>query len=306
MHIYWFTKTSRSQPVHAPPNSRHCAKSDGRCYLTRVGIAESIVVDSSDAVTPHQFLPDGVGGLLIRAEGLLIRYDLARERTEHVISPASRIDLVGQGGIVYVQTRTGIDNFYGITEALNVTTFTSLWIKSSGWKLTPAKPDGGGIALDSANELLDIDSSGEPARTTSFGLSRPVQVFSQVIGQGTSTAEVNAVALDALDATLWNATLEWVAPRTDEPSSFGNREGQTSPRVLDFVHFIADLLVDAPNLKTAQDYEQNNLRPAVRDVDSIRFSRQIRYVDRRSFPVFEHLTARSATCNLVCATVRWS
>jgi hypothetical protein len=214
-------------------------------HLTRNGQVDSLVIDPLDALTPRQFMPDGVGGLLIRgtvwlggnqSEERLIRFDADSQRTEHVISSSARIDLVGQAGTVYLQTRIGTDDFYGITEALNVTTFTSLWTKSPGWNLTAAKPDGGGTALDGAAQLLDIDSTGQLASTTTFGLARPIHVAGGVIGQGTTTAELKAIAFDSADATRWYATLAFVNSSTYEPSAFGNQFWQLATPLCDPGH----------------------------------------------------------------------
>ena len=196
--------------------------------LTRNGVTESIVVDQSDALTPKQLLPDGLGGLLIRGqvwlgnqtEGRLIRFDSERQRTEHTISLAARIDLIGQGGIIYLQSRTENDDYYGVTEALNIATFTSLWTKSPGWNLTAAKPDGGGTALDSGGQLLDINSNGQLSSATTFGLTRPVQVGSSVIGQGTTTPELKAIVFDAPDATRYYAPLMRVSFATSRTERF--------------------------------------------------------------------------------------
>ncbi|OFW43883.1 MAG: hypothetical protein A3J29_15980 [Acidobacteria bacterium RIFCSPLOWO2_12_FULL_67_14b] len=234
--------------------------------LTRNGVAESIVVDQSNSLTPKQFLPDGVGGLLLRGtfwlggdqyESRLIRFDAAWQRTEHVITGATRIDLVGQAGTVYLQTRTGTDDFYGITEALNVTTFTSLWMKSPGWNLTSAKPDGGGTALDSAGQLLDIDSTGELASTTTFGFARPVLLLGSVIGQGTTTGELKAVAFDSPDATRFCVTLTRVGFATYEPSCFGNPQSNLSLRDVEVTitvnSFIPEEWVTSPFLGGAEN-----------------------------------------------------
>jgi len=205
-------------------------------HLARTGQVGSVVVDQSGSLTPAQFLPDGVGGLLIRGtvwlggnqyESRLIRFDAEWQRTEHVIG-GSRIDLVGQAGIVYFQTRTSNDEFYGFTQAFNVITGTSLWTKSPGWNLIAAKPGGGGTALDSAGQLLDIDSTGELASTTPFGFARPILLPGSVIGQGTTTGELKAVTFDSPDATRFCATVTRVGFGIYEPSCFGNLQGNLS------------------------------------------------------------------------------
>lgn len=233
--------------------------------LTRNGQVDSVVVDPSDELIPRQFMPDGVDGLLLRAttsSEKLIRFDANWQRTEHVIALATRIDLIGQGGIVYLQSRTGNDNFYGITEAFNVTTMTSLWTKSPGWNLTAAKPNGGGTAVDSANQLLDIDSTGELGRTTSFGVARPIQLLDTVIGQGIATSELTAVAFDASNATRWYATLMPVASGTFEPSIFGSPQSNLSVREIEVSitvnSFIPEQWVDHPNIFAGTIFEGDN------------------------------------------------
>ena len=209
--------------------------------LSKTGQIGSVVVDEcqgacSSYIDPQQFLPDGIGGLLLRvnrwagnqSEPRLMRFDAEWQPTEHVLSVATRIDLVGQAGTVYLQTRTGNDDFYGITEALDFTTFTSLWTKSPGWNLTAAKPDGGGTAIDSAGQFLDIDSTGQLSGTMSLGLAAPVSEFDSLIGQG--NGELTALAADVSDATRYNTTLTRVAFATYEPNAFGDRAGASTQR----------------------------------------------------------------------------
>jgi alpha-tubulin suppressor-like RCC1 family protein len=205
--------------------------------LTHEGQVGSIDVVQSP-FAPEQLLPDGVGGLLIRvrrtfgspAEARLVRFDEEFQRTEIVIALGARIDLVGEGGTVYLQSRTGNDDFYGITQAFNVVTGASLWTASPGWNLVAAKPNGGGTALGGGGELLSIDGTGQLDGTTAFGLARPVPVPGGVIGQGTSTAVIKAVAFDSPEATPWSATLTRVSFATYEPSFFGSHSMQNAPQ----------------------------------------------------------------------------
>jgi hypothetical protein len=206
--------------------------------LTREGQVASIVVDQSGNLTPEQLLPDGTGRLVLRVsirvgnqiERRLIRFDDEWQRSEHVIAAGTRIDLVGAGGILYLQSRSGND-FYATTQALNVTTFASLWTASPGWNLVAAKPNGGGTALGSGGELLSINATGQLDGTATFGLATPVFVSRGVVGQGTSTGELKAVAFDSPDATRWYATLK-VSSLTSEPSAFGNSRGQLTPQLV--------------------------------------------------------------------------
>lgn len=230
--------------------------------LTRNGVAETIIVDQSENLTLKQLLPDGVGGLLIRTPASLIRFDLERQRTEHSIPTSTRIDLVGQAGIIYLQTRTSTDDLYGITEALNVTTMTSLWTKSPGWKLTAAKPDGGATALDAANQLLDIDSNGQLVGTTAFGLARPVQLSATVIGQGTTIPELKAIAFDSPNATRFCATLIGLTFASSQPSCYGNLQSNLSLRDVEVSItvnvFIPEQWVDHPNVLAGTVFEGDN------------------------------------------------
>ncbi|HYE85898.1 MAG TPA: chitobiase/beta-hexosaminidase C-terminal domain-containing protein, partial [Vicinamibacterales bacterium] len=198
--------------------------------LSRAGQMSGVGICTVDCASwkVYQLVPDGVGGLLIRVElttagyrqARLIRFDEEWQRSEYVIGLETRIDLVGQAGTIFLQTRTGNDDagYYGITEALDVTTFSSLWTKSPGWKLTAAKPDGGGTALNSAGQIVDVDPTGQQIGTMPFGLADPISEFGSLIGQG--TAELIAKSANVVDATRYNAAIARVGHGLHEPNAF--------------------------------------------------------------------------------------
>jgi hypothetical protein len=186
-------------------------------------------------LTPEQLLPDGLGGLLIRGrwtvgsqvEGKLIRLDDQGQRTDHAISLSARVDLVGQAGTVYLQTRNGND-FYSTTQALDVTTWTPRWTASPGWNLLAAAPDGGASALSGSGALLNVDHTGQQASSAALGIADPIQQFGNWIGQG--AGDLKALAGDFSDATRWDATLAPVGVGLYEPRGFGDGSGSLQTR----------------------------------------------------------------------------
>jgi hypothetical protein len=208
--------------------------------LSRDGQVSSIVVDEchmscGSVIEPQQLVPDGTGGLLIRAqrylggtnyEARLIRFDGDNQRTEHVIPFSTRIDLVGRAGTVYLQTKSGT-NPEATTQALDVRTWTPLWTASPGWKLLAAGVDDGAAAEGASGELLRIDATGALAETLPPGLTDPVPDFGGWIGN--RTGELAVVSSDFNDATVWNSTLVAVGVSLYEPRGFGNPPMQQAP-----------------------------------------------------------------------------
>jgi hypothetical protein len=179
----------------------------------------------------HQLVPDGVGGLVVRAttqqpnqapQPKLIHLDSEWQRTD--FSKEGRIDLVGDAGTIYLQTRTSPAAYNGITEAFNVVTGASLWTVSPGWDLLAAAPDGGAIAKGS---LLHINGAGQITESTPLDVLDPVHAYGEWVGQ--SAGELRSIKGDVEDVTRFDSRMTSVGVGFVEPLQFGYGTGQNAP-----------------------------------------------------------------------------
>jgi hypothetical protein len=198
--------------------------------LTSVVVEQCQMAACNNLLTPQQLLPDGVGGLLLNvtrpAEARLIRFDADFARADYVLPASGRIDLVGQAGVVYLQTSSG-GNW--VTQALDVLTWMPMWSATPAWTLVAAAPDGGVAAQASTGELLRIDAAGQLVETmVAAALTDPVQTTGGWVGNGSAT--LKALAGDFDDATRWGATLAPVGVNLGEPRDFGNPQGKLALR----------------------------------------------------------------------------
>lgn len=208
--------------------------------LSRTGEVTRVVIDEchmscGSLISPQQLLPDGVGGIVVNGrrwisslsnwEQRLIQLDPEFVRRDFVIPNFTRIDLVGQGGTVFLQTTNGPTQLE--TQAFNILTGATLWANSPGYTLVAAHPDNGAAGQGSSGEMFRITATGERAETMlTTQVIDPVQFKGGWVGNGAAT--VKGVAGDFPDATRANATRVSVSPGYYEPRAFGDPIGASA------------------------------------------------------------------------------
>ena len=170
VHTTYLLVRRRDRVATGPCNSSTIVSDDESWTLLRLsrnGQLSSVVVDQCEMscgslIEPQQLLPDGIGGLVLNVkrfissqlpyEGRLIRFDADSVRSDHVLPTVARIDLVGQRGVLYLQTSD-------TTQAFNVQAATSVWTTSPPLSLVAAHPDAGAAAQSSTGILQLIDTT---------------------------------------------------------------------------------------------------------------------------------------------------
>jgi alpha-tubulin suppressor-like RCC1 family protein len=237
----------RSDEVRSGPCSSSTLVSSFRSWsLLRIspsGLVSGQAIDecpgSCAGVTPDQLMPDGVGGIVINARvgnaRRLVRFDEDFARSDYVI-PFTRIDLVGQGGTVFLQTGNGT-NPSETTQAFNLRTGSTIWSATPGYRLVDAATDNGAVAQASTGELLRINAIGQSEGSiVGTPVVDPVQILGTWIGNGTGS--LKSVSGPFAAATRFNATRVNVSSSSSEPRGFGDDlggSGQRKPGVGIFV-----------------------------------------------------------------------
>lgn len=235
---------SYSGPCNDPPSQVLATDDEAWTLLrlSRTGELARAVVDEchmscGSLISPQQLLPDGIGGLVVNGrrwlsqvqayEQRVIQLDAEFARADFVVANATRIDLVGQAGTLFLQTKNGT-NPNATTQAFDLPSGTTRWTATPGWPLVAAAPDGGAAAQTSTGELMQIDANGQFDGTISTTpLTDPVQIDNAWLGNG--TANLKAVASNFVDGTSFNRTSVSVGVGLEEPRAYGSRLNQSGP-----------------------------------------------------------------------------
>jgi alpha-tubulin suppressor-like RCC1 family protein len=185
--------------------------------ISPTGAVSSVVVDQcqmagcNSLIDPQQLLPADVDGVVINTGARIIRFDSEWQRTEYPFASAIRIDLVGEDGLVYLQTSSGGN---AITQAFNVLSGTAAWSATPAVALVGANANGGATGQSGTGELVHIGPNGQTEDILPIVLTDPVQIGGGVIGgDGTTPQLVAVVARGPPPNTTRDSTPMAVEPR---------------------------------------------------------------------------------------------